>query len=325
MNDDNSSFFSPKKDEINVLIRNQLKIVVPESFLRSELESCVYPGRKIRSILFLNTLRNLNPQYDSQIAARVILAIELLHAASLLVDDLIDDDYRHNTIAANIEFGDRKALILAHLMSDIAISCLKDNESLQSKFIDTYRCLCIGEMYDALFIPGDWLYEGYGQNVAQKTSSLFEYALFSAGFISNLNIETELLGRVGNGIGTMYQLYNDYYDWQPENLPKRHLLNQMWPITFSFPLAIHLQLFGKKNIESYLAKQYLTFEEWHKFLSEIWSSELRRHCDQVFTSQRNGLIENIQRIGLADNTKQIYLRLISMISKKEYWYKSREA
>lgn len=314
-----------QREEINVLLGDKIASTFEDPFLRQEIKRCTFPGRKIRSILFLNTLRLLNPDVDLDYAASIIFSIELGHAASVLVDDILDGDYfRHGTVSTEVLWGNSKAVLFAHFMSSSAINSLRELPIVQSNFIKVYQSLSIGEMYDIFLIPGEWVYNGYSSKVFQKTSALFEFSLSSAQNLAGSEFIKYNLDAVGKGIGTLYQLSNDFYDWQPEGIRKRHLEDQSWQITFSFPLATYLQRFGDKEISSYLKKKHLSFDEWMNFLPIIWNEEVRNICFNLLTSTQKDLDEFVIRLNIPIHLKQIYRNLISLIGNEMFWYHEYE-
>jgi geranylgeranyl pyrophosphate synthase len=310
---------------INSILVSKIKTAFTDPFIASSVEKCVLPGRKIRSILFLNALQSLGPSTPIDKAEDVVFSIELIHAASVLVDDILDsDDVRHGTVSTEALWGTQKSLLFAHLLSSAAIKQLKGHTQVQAKLIETYQNMCIGEMYDVFLPPGTWMHDGYDWRTFQKTSSLFEFALIAAQhFVQNSGKKFKL-DLIGRDLGLLYQLSNDYYDWQPHNLKKRHLNAESWPINFSLPLSVYLRKYPRSSIESYLAKKILTYNEWDEFLSILWQPEVTRECKVMISRTQKRLKQRITEGDFPKYLNALFRSFVSLIGKEEFWYHAYE-
>lgn len=309
------------RDRINALLIPRIRKAFPHPYLALAVKRCLLPGRKVRSSLFHDTLRILNPATLDQTSGDIVLSIELLHSASVLVDDILDSDqFRHGLLAAESEWGVPKALLFAHLMSNAAIKNLTSLPEMQSNLLEAYRGMCVGEMYDIFLPQGGWILKGYGRQVSQKTSSLFRFALSSAQTLAGPKFASLDLGEVGEELGVLYQLSNDYFDWQSENLEKRHLKTSSWRITFSLPLATYLERFGRHDVVPFLSKKVLNYDEWVQFLSIIWSPPVSKQCRSIISRVQNGLLRRVSRGRYPKRLKALYVDFSRQIIKREFWY-----
>src|SRR6185369_17021147 len=84
------------RDNLNAQLKERILQRHGSSFFGREIFSRIEKGRKIRSFLFLTSARSLNNSLSDQQLLDVCLSIEMSHAASVLVDDILDgDDTRH--------------------------------------------------------------------------------------------------------------------------------------------------------------------------------------------------------------------------------------
>ena len=99
-------------DEHLSLIKNNKKgktlYLVSKSLLRN--------GKKIRPLIFLNIVEARSFTFDSDIS-RLAISIEMLHCASLIIDDLpsMDNDkLRRGEETVHVKYGVKKAHMLAN-------------------------------------------------------------------------------------------------------------------------------------------------------------------------------------------------------------------
>lgn len=315
------SWLLQQRSEINKLLIKKINSDFVDSFLASEVQRCVLPGRKIRSILFLQTLQSLNPNAPIELATDIIFSIELSHAASVLVDDILDSDqFRHGVVATEVLWGNSKSVLFAHLLSSIAIKNLAIYDNIQNKLVEVYGSMCVGEMYDIFLPAGNWIYEGYDLRTFQKTSALFQFALSAAQHLAGHEFAGLELAIIGKELGMLYQLSNDFHDWQPNNILKRHLQTQSWPITFSFPLSVYLKKYRDKGVATYLEQKSLSFDQWMGFLSVIWNSEIKEECQNTIHSTQRKLIERISQGKYSQYLKELYEQMVNLIASEAFWY-----
>lgn len=104
------------RNKINFILLNYL-IKIKDNKLRSIIDYTLEGGKRVRpSILYeLCNINNVNKNYRDNI----IVAIELLHNASLILDDMpnMDNDrYRRNKLCVHIKYGNRTAMIIANYL-----------------------------------------------------------------------------------------------------------------------------------------------------------------------------------------------------------------
>jgi geranylgeranyl pyrophosphate synthase len=314
-------FLLLKRQEVNDRLRHVVPKAFPDRFLSRQVLDSVLPGRKVRSILFLETLHDLAPGIPSATADDVILSIELSHAASVLVDDVVDGDrLRHGAAATSNRWGATKSILFAHLLCSSALLRLEQHPLLQQGLLGVYRRMSLGEISDMLIPPGEWIYRGYDSRVFQKTSALFEFALASAGLVAGSQVRAEALAKLGGAVGLLYQTANDYHDWQPHNILKRHDASDVWPVTFSFPLALYLAKYGSRAIAGHLRSRFLPYSEWQRFLARIWQPDIRQECRRAIRKNLNDVLRTIKAEIKSASLSRLYRSLAQLIIQEGFWY-----
>ena len=154
-------------------------------------------------------------------AVNAAAALEMLHLATLVHDDVIDDaPLRRGQPSVQSRFGKKAAVLSGDYLFSLALTLLADiAENYPVKYAEFSRAisqLCLGELsqYQHNHDP-DLTIFSYLRIIAGKTAVLFSLAMY-AGAILNGDPEKEArrLGRFGHCIGMHFQLADDCLDYE---------------------------------------------------------------------------------------------------------------
>jgi len=175
----------------------------------------VEAGQRLRPLLTLTVARVLGSH--PQGAMRAAIAVELLHCASLIVDDLPcmdNDSMRRNRAAVHIEFGEATAVLAAFALVSLAARSVADQPGFQMKLLATLDCdsLIGGQSLD-LALTAQCRDRERHRITSLKTVPLFELAV-EAGLSNGTasSAERESLLAFGRRFGIAYQTADDFLD-----------------------------------------------------------------------------------------------------------------
>ena len=173
-------------------------------------------GKRLRALMVLLAAR-LN-HHDPAQAVAVASAVELIHAATLVHDDLIDQSPRRRGLATVHSKWFRDAALVGgdylFALSATAIARSGDIRVLDCLGRAAVR-ICEGEISLVAGVsPLDQALEAYFYKIRGKTAVLFEEGLKAAGVISGASeAEIEALGRYGYNLGMAFQITDDLLDY----------------------------------------------------------------------------------------------------------------
>jgi len=172
-------------------------------------------GKRIRPTIILLIGSMLNAEYERLL--KLATAIELLHTATLVHDDLIDGSLLRRGIptlnskwspAATVLTGD----FLFASASDIASKT--NSVEVMRLIANTLMTIVNGEV-DQLFTNHCiTTVEEYYRRIYSKTASLFETSTHTAAVISNVDSQqVEVLRKFGYELGMAFQIVDDVLDY----------------------------------------------------------------------------------------------------------------
>ncbi|MEM9234562.1 MAG: polyprenyl synthetase family protein [Pseudomonadota bacterium] len=154
-------------------------------------------------------------------------AVELIHAATLLHDDVVDDSaLRRGLKTANIVFGNKESVLVGDFLFARAFALMVKTESLDVLDILS-RASCTIAEGEVLQLTTEAELETsratYISVVSAKTAALFEASARAGAMVAGAGAkEAEALGRFGLNFGIAYQLVDDTLDYegQADNIGK---------------------------------------------------------------------------------------------------------
>ena len=180
-------------------------------------------GKKIRPILLLLTAKALGEINEATYHAAV--TIELLHTATLIHDDVVDEaDMRRGQPSLNSIFDNRKTVLCGDffLSSALTQSVLTQDLEIVSTIANLGKKLAEGELQQLLIADEVIISEEeYFNVIRQKTASLLS-ACMKIGALT-VDADKEVVNKfseLGELIGMSFQLRDDIFDYFDTNIGK---------------------------------------------------------------------------------------------------------
>jgi len=176
-------------------------------------------GKKVRPSLLLVTGRIFGDINDS--FYRLAAMLELLHTATLVHDDIIDEaDTRRSRPSVNAVFGDQMTVLMGDwlYMTAFQIAVKEKNLVILDVLIDMTKKMVEGELIQLnLLGKANLTIEENLDIAARKTAYLFSACTRIAGIASKCpDDQVEKLFRIGQHLGLAFQLVDDVLDFTAE-------------------------------------------------------------------------------------------------------------
>ncbi len=250
-------------------VKNQIKKFVEVCNHQKSLELLdkLATGKMLRSKLILK-IAGVNEE-----SIKLCAVVEMIHAASLLHDDVIDEaDTRRGQPSVNALYDNKTSIMFGDILYSRAFTELSQMDKRVAYTIsNAVTLLSIGEMIDVdLTNSFNKSYDLYLDMIYKKTASLIEASAKAAAIIAGLDEEKYAL--YGKNLGLAFQMVDDILDITQDSatLGKPAMLDFVeGKVTIPY-LLLHERIEDKSKLES-LYKKELNQEEssWIKEQMQI--------------------------------------------------------
>jgi octaprenyl-diphosphate synthase len=190
-------------------VKQQIKIFIEECNDKKSLEllDLLAQGKMLRSKLIMK-IAGVNKE-----SIKLCAIVEMIHAASLLHDDVIDEaDTRRGKPSINSLFDNKTSIMFGDILYSKAFTQLTTmDKDISYSISNAVTLLSIGEMLDVdLTINFNKSYDKYQDMIYKKTASLIEASAKSAAILANKDEEAFAL--YGKNLGLAFQMIDDILD-----------------------------------------------------------------------------------------------------------------
>ncbi len=294
---------------LNPIAKTVEKYLLNEVNIQQELKTmyikAVTGGMRFRPILqYLGYLvaQGETPEILTPYAA----SLEILHKASLIHDDLIDQDtHRRGEVSFYSCFGPEAAIAIGDYLVALSLKVLfhaQPPREYWQRFILMHELLCEGELLEVCCL-GQEIDIFAAQKISQgKTASLIQFSLSSGALLAGAppKIQTAL-DEYGLKLGMVFQTINDLNNLTGlDKLVKGAALTDLKKRRSSVPLAMLDQKIKATEGQSLWAKlDTLEDQELVFFISSLQKSaqqgelqeEVTVFCHKEMQAARNSLLE----------------------------------
>ena len=189
-------------------------------------------GKHFRAYLLLAAAADEQDQVPHA-AVDAAAALELLHLATLVHDDIIDDaPLRRGVASVHSRFGKKTAVLSGDYLFSLAMTLIAGTaENYPVKYSEFSRAIsqiCLGELsqHQHNHDPELTVYS-YLRIIAGKTGVLFALAMYAGAIINgDQEDKARLMGRFGHYIGMHFQLADDCLDYEASTETMRKLTSK---------------------------------------------------------------------------------------------------
>ncbi len=229
------------------------------------------PGKQLRPLLVLLAARMVGEVNEKVI--RVALALEMLHTASLVHDDVVDEsDRRRGLPSVNALLSNQVAVLAGDFVLSKALECAAQTEDVRVvRYIAQLgQSLADGELLQLDSQDSEVLSEAvYFDIIGRKTASLFSLcARLGAMMAGGTEAEAERLAQYGKLIGICFQLRDDVFDYGTAEVGKP-LGNDMKEGKLTLPTiyaVVHSDDASMRELALKVRRREASAEEMHQLM-----------------------------------------------------------
>lgn len=292
----------PQIIQVKERLKQMATAAPPE--MSGQLDHVLEGGKVVRSALTLLAGKFYN--YNLKLLVPMAAAIELLHTATLVHDDTVDNaHFRRSKPTLNNLLGNHNAVLLGDYIFAASAQMTAETENIRviKLFARTLMDICSGELDESLN-PFDQSRERYYRRIDKKTACLFTAAAESGSVLSDAPEDVvQSLREYGYNLGMSFQIIDDILDFtgQGETMGKP-VSNDLSQGVFTLPTILILEGPEGESIKAVFEEDK---EKGKKLLTErVYKSDVLEGCYAVardFSSKAKLALENLPRNSTYDS------------------------
>lgn len=260
--------------------------------------SCAASGKRIRPLFFFYCYSLLKDDFSADLI-NIGAAAELIHVASLIHDDIVDDaQQRRGITSTNIKFGNKTAVLAGDFLLSQAFNLLIPfDRLLTDKAIVVVREMtkaAISELINRGHV--DVSIEDITNIALGKTALLFSWCGFAAAIMSDHQEDIENLWNLGKHLGIIFQLADDIKDFHGDNLLK-DVCRDIYNLDLSMPLILAIEENHelKNMIKNYHDNKILNNDEAYHIRKIILNTNAITKTKNIITKEINKAYDIIDK------------------------------
>ena len=274
-------------------------------------------GKRIRPAICILVANAFG--YKSEDLMRLASSIELLHTATLIHDDVVDQSLvRRGKQSIQAKWDNAHGVLVGDFVYSKAFQLMAsfDNPEIIRALADSTNRISEGEVLQLSLKSNDVLKEkDYFEIIDRKTAELFKVSAITAGILCSCSDkEIQSLGRFSSNLGTAFQIQDDILDYYgDENLTGKKLGKDFEEGKYTLPVIVALKnanqenryklmsLFKTRKPEEFqevltILNETNTYEEMQKvffFYSTICEEELKNIPSNEYREALEDIVINL--------------------------------
>ena len=279
-------------------------------------------GKLLRPAFFL-LIAKVNEKYDKDQLIHVAASLEVLHMASLIHDDIIDEaETRRGIPTIQSQFGSKYALYTGDYLFCICFKILSKHATALSTIefnTQTVERILIGELeqMESRYQTNITIKQ-YLRQISRKTAALFAMSCHMGAELNGMNNPAKTNARkIGYEIGMAFQILDDILDFTQEaSAIGKPALEDMKQGVYSLPLIYAMNQNRSDFIPLLSKKENICDEDIDKILGLIKKYEGVEKAKKLATKYTNKALTRINKLSDCES-KTIMLELTEKLLQRQ--------
>lgn len=309
-NEDFQAYVLDTKQLIETELENLLSNV-SDPGLQPLLEyALLSKGKRLRPVLAILSAQSVGGLREK--AVQLALSFELLHTATLVHDDIIDQDtFRRGREAVHSKWSTNGAILLGDALIALSVNLAAGYGSRIVKNLSSIGLeLCNGEYIDVTLSLEDATEQDYFVKIGKKSASLFRGATFCGALAAGAeSSELEALGNYGQCFGMAYQLKDDLEDLIHSEQISQDLKNGNVTLPF-LHLHQHGDSFSRKLLRENFGNQHVPLAVSQEITERMEEIGTFKYCQEKIVDYSRRSQESLKDV--RDSVFKNFLMRFSM-------------
>lgn len=203
---------------------------------------CDSQGKRLRPILVLLSAKLLGEVNEK--ALRAATFVEMVHSATLIHDDVVDDaDIRRNKASVKARFGNLSAVLAGDYLLAKAMLLIANDADILNEMLRTTAAMSEGELMQSLVadcVSQSEKTTKYIDIITRKTALLMRSCCVAGALSVDAPLQVQQMADFGLNFGILFQLRDDILDGEHVELAKALLpeyLDKTLAALQAFPMS----------------------------------------------------------------------------------------
>lgn len=267
------------------LEENLRQAVTEDNFIKESCTPLIQGGKRLRPMLFI-LCANSGEKISAEKILPLATALELIHTASLVHDDILDNSKKRRGIeTANSKYGAQIAVLIGDYLFAKAFQLVAEggySDEVSHILSNLVQNLCSGEIMQDLSLFTVPTIGEYYTRINLKTAVFLSTCCKLGGIVSNSDREVvNGLAVYGNSLGLAFQIVDDLLDFfGDERITGKILGNDLKSGVVTLPVIRALKVSDKSKIlhATVTHKEDITREEIFDAVKIVRSTDAFNYC-----------------------------------------------
>ena len=324
----NNDMFDVIQADLEMLELTLTEAIASETALITDIGTHLVSsgGKRLRPALFLVAARG-GTSFDPARAMPIAAALELVHTASLVHDDVIDEaDTRRGAATANAKWGNQIAILTGDYIFARAFKLIAEKGYDPSIYVKLAQLVCTlseGEIlqdHTVYQVPKDE--SAYYERIRKKTADFLEICCELGAMIGGMSADdTARMAQYGQALGMAFQITDDLLDFRQTSehigKPAGHDLAQGY-VTLPVIRALSvLDAHGRAELTALVKNPKMTEEEVARALDIVRMTDgldyAQTQADAYLERAKNVLPEKLD-----ERVRETCLMAADFIGRREF-------
>ena len=258
-------------------------------------------GKRIRPAICILVAKTLG--YSELDLIRLASSIELLHTATLIHDDVVDESLvRRGKESIQAKWDDAHGVLVGDFIYSKAFQLMAsfDNPKIIRELANATNKISEGEVLQlSLKTQPNLSEEDYFNIINRKTAELFKVSALTAGILCEC-VKTELdsLNNFATSLGLAFQIQDDILDYYgQENLTGKKVGKDFEEGKFTLPIILSLKTMNQKNKTRLLSLfETKKIEDFDEVLDLMEGEKTTEQLRSIFTHYSDECIHELEKL-----------------------------
>lgn len=302
---------------INLIDAN---IKIKNDDVQNRVNQLMSSGGKMLRPAYSLMFSQYKEDHDEQKARAVAAAIEVLHLATLVHDDVIDEsNLRRGQETLNSQYNNRVAVYTGDYLFTVCFQLLKQYAEEASFFQmdrNVMENILVGELQqmDMTYNPKMTM-RNYLSQINGKTAHLFALSCYTGVYEKDSPKMARAAFNIGNNIGMAFQIIDDVLDYTQETeIAGKPMMSDLKKGIYTAPLLYAMQENRKAFVPYIQKRETITDEELHEvyqLVKKYKGEEKAKELAHKYTEKALKRIDNLPKNAVKHTLKTITEQALS--------------